>query len=86
MPVPPTEQELLSAMWGGRGANDQACPTVPDGVTARDVYAEVEKSWASNMVKTSRITRPRRRWIQSSISCFRTSLFSGSVFADGVSI
>ena len=33
MPVPPTEQELLSAMWGRRGANDQACPTVPDGVT-----------------------------------------------------
>ena len=43
MPVPPTEQELLSAMWGRRGANDQACPTVPEGVTARDVYAEVVK-------------------------------------------
>ena len=41
--MPPTEQELLSAMWGRRGANDQACPTVPEGVTARDVYAEVVK-------------------------------------------
>ena len=43
MPVPPTEQELMNAMWGKRGANEGDCPEVPDGATARDVYADIVK-------------------------------------------
>ncbi|MCP5178958.1 MAG: aromatic ring-hydroxylating dioxygenase subunit alpha [Pseudomonadales bacterium] len=38
-PVPLTEQQLLEQMWGRRGPADAACPTLPEGMTARDFYA-----------------------------------------------
>ena len=42
MPTPPTEQELMQQLWGRRGPNDSGdCPTLPEGVTARDYYARV---------------------------------------------
>ncbi len=43
MPTPPTEQELMQMLWGRRGPTDGDCPEVPEGKTARDVYAEVVK-------------------------------------------
>lgn len=43
MPKQPTEQELMQQMWGRRGPADGDCPVVPEGKTARDVYAEVMK-------------------------------------------
>ncbi len=42
MPVAPTEQELMQQLWGRRGPDDSGeCPTVPDGMTARDFYAGI---------------------------------------------
>lgn len=43
MPTAPSEQELMRALWGRRGPAEGGCPTVPEGSTARDVYAEVIK-------------------------------------------
>ena len=43
MPEPPTEQALMEGLWGRRGPAEGACPTVPEGKTARDVYAEIIK-------------------------------------------
>ncbi|MBL6691180.1 MAG: aromatic ring-hydroxylating dioxygenase subunit alpha [Pseudomonadales bacterium] len=43
MPVPPTEQELMEALWGRRGPDAGDCPQVPEGATARDIYAGVVK-------------------------------------------
>lgn len=43
MPEPPTEQELMNALWGRRGPDDGDCPQVPEGKTARDCYAEIVK-------------------------------------------
>ena len=42
MPVQPSEQELMRGLWGRRGPNDAGeCPEVPDGMTARDLYAQL---------------------------------------------
>jgi phenylpropionate dioxygenase-like ring-hydroxylating dioxygenase large terminal subunit len=41
MPTQPTEQELMEGMWGRRGPIEGECPTVPEGMTARDVYAKI---------------------------------------------
>ena len=35
----PSEQELLEALWQRR-VEDEVIPTVPEGMTARDVYAD----------------------------------------------
>ena len=44
MPEPPTEQALLDGLWGRRGpAGEQSAPTLPEGMTARDFYANVVK-------------------------------------------
>lgn len=43
MPAAPSEQELMRALWGRRGPAEGDCPIVPEGATARDVYAEVIK-------------------------------------------
>ena len=44
MPTPPTEQELLEQLWGRRGPNDgPEVPTLPEGMTARDYYANMVK-------------------------------------------
>ncbi len=41
MPVQPTEQELMERLWGRRGpTGEDPCPTVPEGMTARDCYAQ----------------------------------------------
>ena len=40
-PQQETEQELMQMIWGRRGPADGECPTVPDGMTARDVYAKI---------------------------------------------
>lgn len=44
MPEPPTEQELMAQLWGRRGPADGGVPEVPEGKTARDVYAEIVKT------------------------------------------
>lgn len=41
MPVQPTEQQLMQQLWGRRVPEDGEIPTVPEGKTARDCYAEV---------------------------------------------
>lgn len=41
MPEQPTEQALMQQLWGRRGPADGECPTVPEGMTARDVYAKI---------------------------------------------
>lgn len=43
MPRAPTEAELMQQLWGRRGPADGDVPTVPDGMTARDVYADIIK-------------------------------------------
>ena len=44
MPTPPTEQELLAQLWGRRGSVDGIeVPQLPQGMTARDLYANVVK-------------------------------------------
>ena len=40
LPEPPTEQELMRQLWG-RVPEEGECPTVPEGMTARDCYAQV---------------------------------------------
>jgi len=37
---PPSEQELLERLFV-RGSEDEAAPQVPEGMTARDVYADI---------------------------------------------
>jgi nitrite reductase/ring-hydroxylating ferredoxin subunit len=44
MPEPPTQQELMQQLWGTRGPKQGPCPTVPEGLTARDVYAGIIQS------------------------------------------
>ncbi len=39
MPQVPSEQELMKMLWGRRGPEEGECPTVPEGMTARDFYA-----------------------------------------------
>lgn len=41
MPEPPTEQELMAQLWGRRGPADGDIPGVPEGMTARDLYAGI---------------------------------------------
>ena len=41
MPVQPSEQELLVELWGRRVPEDGEMPEVPEGLTARDVYARI---------------------------------------------
>ena len=41
MPEQPSEQELMQQLWGRRGPKDGDCPTVPEGMTARDCYAKI---------------------------------------------
>ena len=41
MPRVPSEQELLAQMWGRRGSADGGPPKVPEGMSARDVYAGI---------------------------------------------
>ena len=41
MPSQPTEQELLTELWGRRVPGDEEIPEVPEGYTARDVYARI---------------------------------------------
>ena len=43
MPVQPTEQELMIQLWGRRGPAVGGVPEVPEGMTARDVYADIVK-------------------------------------------
>ena len=40
-PTPVTEQELFEQLWGRRGPETGDCPTLPEGVTARDYYAKL---------------------------------------------
>ena len=40
-PEPLTQQELMQQLWGRRAAAQGECPTVPEGMTARDLYAKV---------------------------------------------
>ena len=43
-PTPLTEQELLTQMWGRRGPDESSeVPELPEGMTARDFYANVVK-------------------------------------------
>ena len=43
-PTPLTEQELLAQMWGRRGPDESSeVPELPEGMTARDFYANVVK-------------------------------------------
>jgi len=39
-PVPETQQELMEMIWGRRGPSEGECPVVPEGMTARDIYAQ----------------------------------------------
>jgi nitrite reductase/ring-hydroxylating ferredoxin subunit len=41
MPRQPTEDELMAQLWGRRGPADGDIPKVPEGMTARDVYARI---------------------------------------------
>lgn len=41
MPEQPTEQELLQELWGRRVPEADKIPEIPDGLTARDVYARI---------------------------------------------
>ena len=41
MPVQRTEEELLLELWGRRVPEDGNIPEIPDGLTARDVYAKI---------------------------------------------
>lgn len=41
MPEQPTEQQLMQQLWGRRGPADGECPTVPEDMTARDLYADI---------------------------------------------
>ena len=44
-PEPLSEQELLDSMWGRRGPQDDGeLPTLPEGMTARDFYANAIKA------------------------------------------
>ncbi len=44
VPAQQTEQELLDLLVGRRAAGDAQAPTVPEGQTARDVYARIVQS------------------------------------------
>lgn len=41
MPKPPTQQDLMQQLWGRRGPIEGECPRVPEGQTARDLYARI---------------------------------------------
>ena len=41
MPKALSQQELMQMLWGRRGPADGECPIVPEGMTARDVYAGI---------------------------------------------
>jgi hypothetical protein len=41
MPEPPTQQDLMQQLWGRRGPIEGECPEVPEGQTARDLYASI---------------------------------------------
>ena len=41
MPKALSQQELMEMLWGRRGPADGECPIVPEGMTARDVYAGI---------------------------------------------
>ena len=40
-PVQPTQEELLAELWGRRVPEEGELPQIPDGMTARDCYAQV---------------------------------------------
>ena len=42
-PEPLSEQDLMDQLWGRRGPEDGDCPQVPEGMTARDHYANLIK-------------------------------------------